>query len=540
MKMRGILGSLPARSMERVLVCCLTVALSMSMAETAVSGAPAKGKEMRVVFVRGVEGQVSGGAVLDEVAAPGGGPVTCVRQKGANQRMEWKTAPAPDAGRAEDVIFTWSGGFGGDKSTEGLFLMSVNGRPVADFDVVTEPTVFSTRADGCDLWYDPLRLDAERHVSWGIFYLKLPRSWVAQERVATITVESADSQSDRWCAVVPVADPPLKMPDHNWRLFFPTHLPLPQGWTLNRGPGEPLLSCDRGDGRLPQLSVEIKNARPVLSARFPETGDVFDVWCYESPVQFVAARALPGGSVEMKHRYEYAPGVLLRTVATPEPGGVSLVVRPELNPAGDGIWPEELEALNICLQMWRAPSFAGANEAYPRFSERCFVFTTGGVKFLNQTQRGNLALYAPDHPCNNPPWTQNYVVGSGDLKEMEADPKSWRRFGAPLFNGTQGFSSDRSTVPVIGTVSRDRRWLFAVANDSSELLAQAWLDCLHANPRWTPMDAAVSKRALRLKVYFMRNDPTALLKRVQKDFPSLKPSAGGGGPTLTAPPGSGR
>jgi hypothetical protein len=52
------------------------------------------------------------------------------------------------------------------------------------------------------------------------------------------------------------------------------------------------------------------------------------------------------------------------------------------------------------------------------------------------------------------------------------------------------------------------------------MMAQAWHDCLHNNPTWTPQDAPPAERRWRVKVYVIVNDPKALLDQVSKDFPA--------------------
>jgi len=85
--------------------------------------------------------------------------------------------------------------------------------------------------------------------------------------------------------------------------------------------------------------------------------------------------------------------------------------------------------------------------------------------------------------------------------------------------GWAEYSTDRYTVPVIGTVSRDGKHLAALANGSADSLCNAWHDCLHNNPKWTPAEAPPAEQQWRLKVYVMPNDPEALLARVARDFP---------------------
>jgi hypothetical protein len=84
------------------------------------------------------------------------------------------------------------------------------------------------------------------------------------------------------------------------------------------------------------------------------------------------------------------------------------------------------------------------------------------------------------------------------------------------------YSPDRYTIPVIGAVSRDGKYLAALGNDSAGLMCQAWHDCMHNNPQWLPADAPPAARTWRVKVYVMENDPDALIARVNKDFPAAK------------------
>jgi hypothetical protein len=90
----------------------------------------------------------------------------------------------------------------------------------------------------------------------------------------------------------------------------------------------------------------------------------------------------------------------------------------------------------------------------------------------------------------------------------EVKPTSWA-----------DYSLTQYTTTVIGAVSRDGKYLAAIANDSARLMSQAWHDCMHNNPEWLPADAPVDERVWRVKIYVMENEPQALLARVAKDFP---------------------
>lgn len=246
----------------------------------------------------------------------------------------------------------------------------------------------------------------------------------------------------------------------------------------------------------------------MVSATFPNVpGFTCDSWCYESDLDFLSACDLGDGRLEIRHRLREHPHVIIVTVVTPEPGAVEFVARAELEKAGRGLLPDPLPFLNLCWQVRRAPSFASKPEPYPDFIKRCFIFTEKGRTFLDKTTRRKIPVRPADDPYNNPPWVQMYV---GVWQEVpQAGPNSWA-----------DYSTDRYITPVIGVVSRDGKYLAALANDSATVMAQAWHDCLHNNPQWLPADAPPAQRRWRLKIYVMGNDPEALLERVRRDFPN--------------------
>ena len=245
-------------------------------------------------------------------------------------------------------------------------------------------------------------------------------------------------------------------------------------------------------------------------ATFPEVpGFTCDAWCYESNVQFLDFRKLEDGRAELRHRAGDLPHVLFVTTVTPEPGAVEFaaraVVDPEKDPAGK--LPENLPGLNLCFQLRRAEGFRSRPDPYPEFVRRCFVFTDAGRTFLLDTDRHKILHRFPDDdPKNNPPWVQMYVG-------------VWRPVPGVQGQGWAEYSTDRYTTPVIGTVSRDGKHLVALTNGSADSLSNAWHDCLHNNPKWTPADAPPAEQRWRLKIYVMPNDPDALLARVARDFP---------------------
>ncbi|MHC4538427.1 MAG: hypothetical protein ACYTEO_08105 [Planctomycetota bacterium] len=248
-----------------------------------------------------------------------------------------------------------------------------------------------------------------------------------------------------------------------------------------------------------------------VSANFPDVpGCTCESWCYESELDFVDFRKLEDGKLELRHRVRSQPHVLIVTTATPQPGAVEFVARPVLDDRQDSEahLPKKLPGLNMCFQLKNAETFCSQPDPYPEFVRRCFIFTGEGRTFLLQTHRRKILHRWPaEHRYNTPPWVQMYVG-------------VWRPVPDVQGQGWAEYSTDRYTIPVIGAVSRDGQHLAAVANSSASMMAQAWHDCLHNNPMWTPEDAPPVKRRWRVKVYVVPNDPKSLLDQVAKDFPT--------------------
>ena len=283
---------------------------------------------------------------------------------------------------------------------------------------------------------------------------------------------------------------------------------------------EPITAINPDPRRLPTLSVyndETFSRGKVLTmvaAMFPNVPDfVCDSWCYESAVDFLDARALGGGKVELRHRYRDQPHAIIMTTVTPEPGAVEFLARLKLEKGTAAELPTNPQPLNLCWQLRRAPAFASKPDPYPEFITRCFIFSEKGVVFLDKTTRRPIPVRQLDDPYNNPPWVQMYVGMWQNVPPT--NPKGWA-----------DYSPDRYAATVIGAVSRDRKHLAALANDSADTMCQAWHDCMHNNPQWLPAHSPPDKRVWRLKIYVMENDPEALMARVIKDFPNAKPRRG--------------
>ena len=273
-----------------------------------------------------------------------------------------------------------------------------------------------------------------------------------------------------------------------------------------------IISANNPDPKnLPTLGVWQENNLILVSAEFPNVPDfTCDSWCYESNVDFVDARALGKGAIELRHRDRTQPYVLIITTVTPEPGAVEFSARIELDldKYPDAKMPQTPPGLNLCWQLRRSPSFMSKPDPYPEFVKRCFIFTKNGMTFLDKTVRKKIPCRSSDDNYNNPPWVQMYVGTWQDIPQVT--PESWA-----------DYSTDRYITTVIGAISRDGKYLTAIANDSATLMCQAWHDCMHNNPQWLP-ENKTEERRWRLKIYAMENDPQTLLDKVARDFSNVK------------------
>lgn len=271
---------------------------------------------------------------------------------------------------------------------------------------------------------------------------------------------------------------------------------------------------------VPDVGMRMEDLAPVYApfhfvwireATIP--GCILDLLCYEhSQVTFVDAKTASSGGLELRHRSNEQPHVLLITTVTPEPGAVEFSMRGEVDTSIDaeGKLPETLPSPNLCFRVKRAEDcFSSYPHPFPEFIGRCFIFTEEGRKFLLDTKRFPLPRAAADDVRNNPPWVQEYLPVWKPLP-----PEST---GLTWYNR----SADRFTVPVMGVVSRDKKYLTAIANDTSDVMTQAWQECLHNNPKWAPADAPPEEQRWRVKIYIMPNDPEMLLERVGVDFPGV-------------------
>ena len=260
-----------------------------------------------------------------------------------------------------------------------------------------------------------------------------------------------------------------------------------------------------------------------ITGEFPEVpGSRFDGCMYEPSDGFLFTEfeglSLPGDNqLVLRHRLRDDPEYLHVTKITAEPGAIEVEAHLEPDPAIESIsspMPTTAATPNLCWGFQKAPNFVAGGvveppygespELYPEWVGRCFVYTAEGRTFLGETVRRQTNEVPLDDPRNNPVWPQHYVG-------------VWQRVkGGPFPPNT---SLTRYTIPLIGAVSNDNDYLIALACDSTRYVAQAWHTCLHHVPAWRE-NASGGGRGWRQKVYAMRNDPDALLARVEEDFPA--------------------
>ena len=71
---------------------------------------------------------------------------------------------------------------------------------------------------------------------------------------------------------------------------------------------------------------------------------------------------------------------------------------------------------------------------------------------------------------------------------------------------------------LIGCISQDGKSLLAMAWDQTQELFQGVIICLHNDPRVGGLKPGETRK-LHGKIYLLKNEPEALLKRYRRDFP---------------------
>jgi hypothetical protein len=141
----------------------------------------------------------------------------------------------------------------------------------------------------------------------------------------------------------------------------------------------------------------------------------------------------------------------------------------------------------------RVDKFTGCTQS--NYTAKSFIFTERGLTTLDKTARGaeDAARYHGG---------QVYVPKGINLTDVNPRP----------------ICRDQPVNGLIGCFSADGKYLLATASDSTHELFEGVYVCLHSDPHVGGLAPGETKR-MRSRIYFMTNDPPALLKRYQADFP---------------------
>lgn len=142
----------------------------------------------------------------------------------------------------------------------------------------------------------------------------------------------------------------------------------------------------------------------------------------------------------------------------------------------------------------RVDRFTGRNQS--NYIARSFVFTERGLTTLDQTKRTEDALYRGG---------QVYVPKGINLADVNPRP----------------LCGDQPVNGLIGCFSADDRWLMATAWDKTHELFEGVYVCRHADPHVGGLPPGETKE-IRGKLYLMKNDVKALLKRYERDFREVR------------------
>lgn len=138
----------------------------------------------------------------------------------------------------------------------------------------------------------------------------------------------------------------------------------------------------------------------------------------------------------------------------------------------------------------RVERFTGRDQT--NYTERSFIFTERGLTTLTATHRTEEAIYHGG---------QVYVPKGINLDDVNPRP----------------LCGDSPTNGLIGCFSADGKYILATAFDKTHELFEGVYVCLHSDPHVGGLAAGETK-TFRGKIYFVKNDVPALLKRYATDF----------------------
>lgn len=271
------------------------------------------------------------------------------------------------------------------------------------------------------------------------------------------------------------------------------------------GPRKPVLDIFEEQG---------KNWKRVfVTIRSPEIEGVgVDLWCYEDNFGQPKSIDKTDGKIVLSHEYQ---GKTLVTTLEPEPDGVTITA---VLSGPDEASIKEIKFLNMCVTFQRSTAFGNEKDKFDEsyltdFVGRAFVFLGRGLTRLTDTAR----VPSVDPRANGfsargrapKPWVQEYIPSWGKRADF-----------VDTFYGKRPLSTDRPVYPIIGVISRDERFIGAVAWPECERLGQLFLSCVHPNPLISrKYDPKIGRCVSGGKIYLIENDPHRLLESFKRDFP---------------------
>jgi hypothetical protein len=142
----------------------------------------------------------------------------------------------------------------------------------------------------------------------------------------------------------------------------------------------------------------------------------------------------------------------------------------------------------------RVERFTGCQQS--NYTAKSFIFTERGLTTLDQTRRTEEAVYRGG---------QVYVPKGINLDDVNPRP----------------LCKDSPTNGLIGCFSADSKYLLATAFDATHELFEGVYVCLHSDPHVGGLKPGETRK-IHGKIYFLKNDVPALLKRYHADFAPRK------------------
>ena len=260
----------------------------------------------------------------------------------------------------------------------------------------------------------------------------------------------------------------------------------------------------KGDDLLPYFSIEKLKYGTVVTIKSNRIqGLVMDIWCYEDALGDPVSHTYEGKTLVLTHKLGTAN---VTSHFKPLNDGVDILVR-VYGPDEADI--KKVRSLNPCCQFERSPAFMGEGDYVEDFVSRCFVYLENGMTYLKDTKRIPGTTGNETNADAEKPWIQEYYP-------------TWRKHPGQV-KGQRGYSTDRPVYPIIGTVSKDGKYLAAVVWPETMRLGQVWHHCVHPRPIISEsFDASKGETVTHGKIYLMENNGKKLLKNFKKDFPEWK------------------